>query len=198
MTLLSLDDYKGLVATNASDAAIEAALLATEEEILDAGGPIGDQTEHAIGGYNQIMLGRRALIVLRVLERFGTTLRELDSSDYELAKSGGYIMRRRGGAHPDSVFRGQVEILYTPFIGINLRKSIQAELVALDVGDVVGTAAGQRTSERIGEWTETFSTTSVSLTPQERRAQLLARLVPSNLVYWTRSGASSVPGPAGS
>lgn len=200
MTLLDLAEYKALVTTSATDAAIELALASTEDEILEAIGPIGDQTEHAIGGYNQIMLGRRARIVLSVHEEQGGILTELDATDYELSASGGYIRRLEGGTHTSRRFQGRVSIVYEPYAGVNLRKSVQAELVALDVGDQMGSNAGQRTAERIGEWSETFATTNVSLSPADRRAQILARLTGGSAVfpYWTRSGQSSVAGPAGS
>lgn len=199
MTLLTLADYKALVGTtSATDAAIQAALDASEEVILDAVGPIGDQTEHIIGGHNQVMLGRRAKLILRVFERVGHTLTELDPADYALSASSGYVTRLIGGPNPSRCWRGQVEIRYEPFVGINLVKSVQVELVGLDVGDSIGTNAGQRTQERIGEWAESFATTSVALTPEQRRQAVLARLTPNMLTYWTRSGSSALPGIAGS
>lgn len=201
MTLLAVADYKGIVgSTSATDVAIQAALDAAEEVILDAVGPIGDQTEHSIGGHSQIMLGRRAKMILGVSERIGSTLTELDPSDYHLSTSGGYVVRLTGGVHPRArwPWNGQVEIRYEPFVGINLVLSVQVELVALDVGDSIGANAGQRTQERIGEWTESFASTSVALNPEQRREAILARLIPSSFPYWVRSGHSAVPGSSGS
>jgi hypothetical protein len=224
MSLLTLEEFRARVSTSISDAGITSALESAEEEILDYAGPPGDQTEHFAGGHAQVMLGKRASMIVRVAEYIGLARYDLDHEDYELSASGGVVRRLVGGPNPSRYWRpnnypntlypasslfasgsfpvltllsveGYVEIVYVPYADVGVRKAVQAELVALDLGI---TNPGTRTSERIGEWTETFNANSKALTGNDRRMDALARLNPPRLVYWTGSGHSSVPGPSGS
>jgi hypothetical protein len=224
MSLLSLEEFRARVTTSLSDAGITSALESAEEEILDYAGPPGDVTEHFAGGHNQVMLGKRASMIVRASEYVGMLRFDLDHEDYELSASGNVVRRLIGGPNPCRYWRpnnypetlypasslfasgsfpvlsvlsveGYVEIVYEPYSGIGLRKAVQAELVALDLGI---TNPGARTSERIGEWTETFNANSTPLTANGRRLDALARLNPPTLVYWSGSGRSAVPGPRGS
>lgn len=194
MTLLTVAEFKALVSTSATDAAIQLALDATEEEILSVVGPIGNATERIRGGMDQIMLGRRASFVLGVYEVSGSTRTTLDATDYELSPTGQVLRRLDGGTHPQSVWQGQVEVIYTPYLTEATRKSVQAELTALDLGVSVGSSVGALASQRIGEWSETYATSAVAQTPMDRRQAVLDRLNPPILVYWRGSGDSTLAG----
>lgn len=193
---LAVADYKALVTTSATDAAIEAALAAAQEAILDAGGPIGDVTEHIAGGHNHVMLGNRAAGIVRVVERAGLAYIELDPTDYALSATGGFLTRlNNSGPNASPHFRGQVEVVYERYIGEDTRKAVQAELAALDLGDSTGASTGARTQERIGEWSENWAATGVPQTIDQRRESILARLNPETLTFWTSGGRSATPAP---
>jgi hypothetical protein len=195
---LTLADYKALVTTSATDAAISAALAAAQEAILDAGGPIGYVTEHVAGGHNHVSLGNRSSGIVSIVERAGLDYTELDPTDYVLSASGGFVTRLNGGPNPSQHFRGQVEIVYETFISDDTRKAVQAELAALDLGDSTGASTGARTSERIGEWSENWAATGVPQTIDQRRESILGRLNPPILTFWTSGGHSATPAPMGS
>lgn len=198
MTLLTVEEFKDRVSTNASDAAIEAVLAAAEESILAAAGPSGNGRERIRGGNDQIMLGRRAETVLAVIERVGSLRTELAPDDWELSPSGSSLRRLSEGANPSDWWRGQVEVIYTAFPGEETRKSVQAELAALDLGISIGSASGALTQERIGDYSQSFSSTAVAQTPEDRRSSILARLDQPILTFWVGSGHSSLAGEPGS
>jgi hypothetical protein len=195
---LTVADFRALVTTAATDDAIQLALNNAYEAIQDAAGPLGDTTERFVGGFSSVMLGQRAQLIVSVLERIGSERIELATDDYELSATGGSVRRLIGGTNPSRYWRGQVVVQYTPYLGVETRKAVQAELVGLDIGASVGAAAGALASQRIGEFSETFATTAIAQSPEDRRESILERLNPPGLVYWTASGRSPVPDPAGS
>lgn len=198
MTILTRDEFKAIVTTSASDAAIDLALAAEEEAILGAVGPSGEITERFRGGLSSVMLGYRAAAVIEVVEKFDADRVALDPNDWQLSPDGGSVRRLLDGTHPARRFRGQVEVTYLSAIGIATRKSAQAKLVALDLGASVGNAQGAMTQERIGEWSQSFANTTSPLTVEQQREQILSELSPPRLVYLSAAGHSAVADPVGS
>lgn len=96
-----------------------------------------------------IRLSQPAAEILTVKERDIT----LDAEDYEL-RSGGWVVRRlRTGPYPYTHgWYGGIDITYVPLSNTSARELAQLELIELHLNNTPGV-----TSERIGEWSETFS-----------------------------------------
>jgi hypothetical protein len=157
-----------------SDANLQLLLDGTEDDITDAVGPVGNVTELMSSGPGPyLMLSRRASAIVSVTEGDDA----LAADDYQFATTNGRLIERLDdGTNPDSRWRSRVAITYTPTDDTDRRKTAQIGLLQI-ARDVY--AAGATTSERIGDWSETYTTSEET---QARRIEVLSTLKPTTLV----------------
>ena len=117
-----------------------------------------------------VVLARQAAAVVSITERRYTTDYDLAADDYALWPGGTVIERILGGTNSRSRFWGRVTVIYTPVDDVDIRKSVQADLLKLMESFQPGI-----TAETVGSWTRQLASNSVWNNTQEREA-ILARL----------------------
>jgi hypothetical protein len=168
-TGLTTDQFRAFQTTTLADAELALLLAAAWDEIEDAAGPQGTVTER-LGPFrgDRLMLSREADSITSVVEDARSSALTLAADDYELSDSGKMLYRLTVGTHPRWAWWGRIHVTYTVADDTAQRQRVQRDLVMLDL---IG--AGGVTSERIGDWTQTFATSS---NPAEMRASILASL----------------------
>lgn len=153
-----------------ADEALQRLLDATEAEIVRAAGPSGDVTEFVDGGWTTLILSRPVTSVTSVtVDYYGSPL-VLSTDDYRFT-AGGYVLHRLwNGTNPAGFWSGKVMVTYTPEDDAALRAGVQLDLVRLAINSTPGL-----TQRQIGDWSETFSASSV-MNPAIERDLILARL----------------------
>lgn len=169
--MLTVDDLREHVTSSLGDDALEMLLGAAYEVIDDRVGSDADVTEVITAGPGPLlMLSRKASAIVSITE--GTT--DLDPTDFSV--SGRTLWRLLDGANPQSWWRGRIQVTYTPAVNADRRDAAAVALVSLSL-DTLDTGAAQ--SERIGDWSETFSSTSEV---RQKRDDILAELSSTGLV----------------
>ena len=157
-------DVAGLrlqVETDLGDTALTGMLAAAYEAIEDRYGPIGPVTETRRSAGNLIMLGRRAIEILSVVEN-GVPL---EAVDWFLRPSGRMIERASG------TWKGKVVIESQPASDALGRDRVAVALVELE--------ASHRplvTSVRFGSWAEAYDQGAAKY--EDEREGILASLRP--------------------
>ena len=168
-TLLTVAQFREFVTTTLSDAALAILLAAAEDEIENAAGPTGVLKERMnVNRGELLMLSREADSITSVVEDARNAALTLAADDYELSDSGQMLYRLATGTNPRRYWATRVDVTYTPADDTARRQRVQRDLVMLDLMGVGGV-----TSERIGDWTETFAT---GTNAAETRAAILAGL----------------------
>ncbi len=149
VALLTIAEVRAHITTALTDAALQLLMDAAEAEITGTIGPVGAVSEIITAGPGDlVMLSYPAASITSV-----TGYAALTASDYELVGSGRLLRRREGGTYPDSRWRGRVIVTYTPVSDLVRRKAAQLALLELDTG-----TDSNVTSERIGDWAQTYAT----------------------------------------
>jgi len=164
---LSVTQMRAFVTTSLSDEALLILLDAAAEAIVAEIGYPGSRTERLHAHGDLLMLSLPALSVASVTED-GTLL---DPDDYELSSSGQTLRRLDDGPSPAHRWHGWVVIACLPRDDTATRQRVQRELVALDISY----QPGGLTSQRIGEWAETYAA-GTGKGYGEQRADILASL----------------------
>jgi hypothetical protein len=168
-TGLTTDQFRAFQATTLADAELAILLAAAWDEIEDAAGPQGTITERLSARGDLLMLSREAESITSVVEDWRSSAVTLAADDYDLSGSGQLLYRLHSGTNPRTYWYGLVAVTYTVADDTAQRQRVQRDLVMLDL---IG--AGGITSERIGDWAQTFAT---GTNPAEQRAAILASLV---------------------
>lgn len=169
---LTVEEFQAIVTTTASEELIQSLLDAAEATIDDVLGPPGGPVNELISARGELIrLSRPAASIEAVLE----ASRTLETTDYEL-RSGGRIVRRlKTGQWPYiRGWRGGIDITYTPVDDTDTRIAAQTALVRLGLDYKPGV-----TSERIGEWAETFAQGGMGYV--QARDSILASLTDSTV-----------------
>jgi hypothetical protein len=167
---LSVDQFRLLAPSTLTDEALLILLDAAAEEIARCVGAMGETTEWLTPAGNLLMLGRPALSITSITENWNwqPTI-TLDPDDYEVSASGQTIRRLSTGTNPAWRWY-QPSVTYLPQDDLATRQRVQAELVKLSIAFSPGLA-----SQRIGDWTETYTAAGMPSYPEQREA-LLATL----------------------
>ena len=172
---LSLGELRGLVDTSLGDTSLQTYLNAAYEAIDQRLPPDSPVTElFAVGG-DRLMLSRPAESVTTVIEWTGFNPTTLGSSDYELMPSGQTLLRLHTGSSPAWRWRGRVRVQYDPKSAQNLRDSVAAQLVKLDVNTQHGI-----TQQSLGSFSESYGQGGASYDAQ--RESILSTLNPTGVL----------------
>lgn len=167
---LTVDDLRLHVTTDLGDAALGDLLDAAYEAIDLHAGTSGAITEVISAGPGDLlMLSRPASAITSVKEgrSFDTTL---STDDWELV--GDQLLHRLDdGTNPRTSWYRRIEVTYTRLTDAAERDRVAIALVKLDLDTNPGLS-----SQRIGEWAETFEATD---SYSEARAAILASLAPT-------------------
>lgn len=189
MTLLTPAAFREFVTTELGDPALQILLDAAEQAIDALIGPVsgyGRSETHDGGRSSIITLNAQADSIDTVTETVGDTVTTLAADDYLLRNDRRSLERLATGTNapawwggwrqgPSIVWQGRVTVGYTGFDDLARRKSVQRGLVELDLNQAGGTS--DVSSERIGEFTETFATRATGGDYQSARAALLDSLL---------------------
>jgi hypothetical protein len=167
--MLTVDDLRTHVTSSLEDGALEMLLAAAYGVIDERIGSGEDVTELITAGPGPLfMLSRKPRAIVSVAE--GTT--DLDPTDYAIR--GRFLLRLDTGPNPNRWWRGWIDVTYTPEVSEDMRDSVAVALVKLDLNQEPG-----RSSERIGDWTETIET---GKSVAQQRDEILALLSGQTLV----------------
>lgn len=189
MALLTVAAFREFVTTELGDAPLQTLLDAAEQAITAILGPVSDygRTETHDGGRSSIItLDAQADSIETVTETVGDTVTTLDADDYLLRNDRRSLERLANGTNPPggwgwaggrswSPWQGRVTVGYTGFDDLARRRSVQRGLVELDLNQAGGTS--DVSSERIGEFSETFATRATGGDYLSARAALLDSLL---------------------
>jgi hypothetical protein len=143
MADLTVEELRKRVETSAEDAVLASLITAAYQAIVLRIGPAGETSELLDASGDRLMLSSPAASVTRITARG----RELETDDYELRPGGQFLLRanHRPWGH-------DVDVTYVRLDDEASRKRAAAALVALELDFRPGV-----TSQRIGEWSETYS-----------------------------------------
>lgn len=168
MALLTIEQFRKFVATSLEDDELEVLLDAAESAITALYGPVGGPVEETSdGGQTYIFLRRRASAITGIVETDIDVDTTLAADDWRLRDDGVSVRRLWNGTNAREWWGYPVVVTYTPADDLADRKRIQLKLVELDLNNTPGV-----TSERIGEWEEQHSESSVWNYPVQREAIL--------------------------
>jgi hypothetical protein len=173
---LTVDEVRGHVETTLEDDALQALIAAAYEAIDMIAGASGSEDYPAsvtevisAGSGDLFMLSRPAESITSITEGISTTT-DLGDDDYELL--GNQMVRRlSGGTNGSSYWRSRMIVTYTPLAMSAERDRVALALIKLDVTGQPGLV-----SQRLGEWSETFST---GTNYDADRAAILASFYPA-------------------
>jgi hypothetical protein len=170
VTILTTAEYRLFEDTDLTDPALQILLDASEIEIVRYAGHPTTQVEWLSGG-QYIYLYRPASAIVSITETIlsSGTVTTLATDDWELSPDGFLLRRLDTGTNPYSHWHGRVAVTYTPLDDEALRKAVQLDLIRLALSFQPGTV-----SERIGEWSETF--TSAMDANRRVRDEIMGRL----------------------
>jgi hypothetical protein len=145
---LSVSELREHANTALSDAAIQRLLDANTVAIDTRLGPPGERTERHDGGGSYLPLDRPLGSVTEVKEVIWSTTTTLAENDW-LERGDRYLQRLATGSHPASLWRGRVEVTYTPLDDTAERIRLLVALTKLDL------AYSGLASQSIGDYSET-------------------------------------------
>ena len=173
MTLLTVDEYTGLHADHGlDDESLQLLLDFAEAEIDRYAGPTSTVTEVYEGGGRLLALKRRAASIVSITETTypSYVVDDLATDDW-YARPDGYVVERIGGGTVSRYhWRDRVTVTYVPEDDRDIRKGVQADLVALATNYQPGL-----TSETVGAWTTQVASNSV-WNESTQRVSILSRL----------------------
>jgi hypothetical protein len=176
---LTVADVRQHVTTALLDPALQRLIDAAYEAIVGRIGPTGADTEvHRAGSGPLLMLNRAAASITSVTEDATGAPVVLNALDYALRPSGSLLERLDTGPNPASRWRGRVDVVAVPLADAAERDRVVIALVKLDVTHNPGV-----TSERIGDWEESFADNSAMNYDLEREAILDSMLLDPVGVY---------------
>lgn len=168
--ILTVDELREHVTTALGDDALQRLLDAAEEAIVARAGDGLERTERLGGGYRFLTLLQPAGSISSITERVGLTDTVMQADDFVLYPAGVAIERLSDGTNQRSRWGDSAVVIYTPRSQEATRQVVQIGLVELALN-----YAPAHTSERIGDWTETFGF-SDSWTPADEREAILSQL----------------------
>jgi len=172
--ILTVDEFRAFVHSDLGDDELQLLLNAAEEAIVAYAGSPSSVTELIDGGPNRIALRRPASAITSISETRSTTVTTLAGNDYRIRADGYVLERLNTGTNPRLYWWGLVTVTYTPVADADTRKSVQIELVKLDLAQDAALK-----SQTIGSFSETFDTDT---NQDEQRSAILARLTPEGSI----------------
>lgn len=145
---LSVSEFREHANSALPDAAIQRLLDANTVAIDTRLGPPGERTERHDGGGSYLPLDRPLGSVTEVKEVIWSTTTTLAENDW-LERGDRYLQRLATGSHPASLWRGRVEVTYTPLDDTAERIRLLVALTKLDL------AYSGLASQSIGDYSET-------------------------------------------
>lgn len=166
MALLTVAQARAHVETDLTDEALQRLVDDAELEIIEYAGEADEQVDETRNAQLStcLLLSRKAVEVIAVVEEIGGDETTLAADDYRLRNGGHEIERLGDGTNPRTTWGETVTVSYVPADRAARRVRVMIDLVKLAVR-----YSGAK-SESIGD----FSSTSMDY--EEERSRLLSRL----------------------
>lgn len=179
--LLQPAEFRGLHPTSLDDPTLQILLDAAEVAItrrLSAADAIVER--HVTSSFNPITgaytglqpspyiyPARPVASITTVTETVGAVVTTLAANDYRVWPGGWIVERLSTGTNPRTAWTGTIDLTFASASDVADRKRVQAELVQLDLNHNPGLS-----SERIGDWEQTYVDNSAMHYGLEREAIL--------------------------
>lgn len=150
---LTVADVREHITSELIDPALQRLLDAAYEAVAQRAGATGAVTDMLRGASGRLlMLTRQASAITTVTEDAAGVPVTLNALDYLLRSSGSLLERLDSGPNPRTYWHGRVNVVYAPRAG-----SAERDRVAIDlIRNYLDFHPGA-TSERIGDWAQSFS-----------------------------------------
>lgn len=151
--LLTPTQLRQHVSTGLDDDALQRLLDANEEAIEKRAGSPAAFTEYHLDGGKPYLIPTRPVGTVTSIVENGVTL---DATDYRIRGDGYWLERLDTGTHPSTLWSHDIVMVYSITFDIAERIRVLIALCKQDIEHNPG-----KTSETVGDWSETYASNSV-------------------------------------